>query len=160
MIVLDNIEMVMFDFDDTLCIHQKHAYSEKDNREYQKCVLKKSEHLWSDCDINKQMKVFMQMCADYGMHMGLISAVELCSTGALKAKWVEKKYGFSLEGCCVGRRKDKTDMLIALSDAYSIPRERIMIVDDHPMVIEDVALAGFVAVTPMQVVNYVNSIIY
>jgi FMN phosphatase YigB (HAD superfamily) len=47
-------------------------------------------------------------------------------------------------------------MLQAISKAYDLPPENILIVDDMVDVVSDAANAGFMACSPMEVVNLMN----
>lgn len=154
------IEMVLFDFDDTLCIHNEHGYSIDKERLFYERVLLKSTKLWENCSINEQLKSFMCLCKKNNIQMGLISALSICASSALKVNWVKENYGFELENYCVGSPGEKTEMLIALSNIHNIPREHIMIIDDLYSTIDSASNKGFVAVSPMQIVNYVNQEIY
>lgn len=149
------IKFVVFDFDDTLCIHSDH--SSGSDRAYNKSVWI-DEDPWKGASINKHMKEFMQQCEDNNIQMGLISAAVSCQHMIRKNEWVFKRYGFELKNCCVGDADDKLDMLIAIHDAFNIEFSAILIVDDRYATLNMCADAGFATATPMEIVNFIESL--
>lgn len=157
MINLDNTELVLFDFDDTLCIHRNHKDTEEGEHKYNVNILRHGEFTWKDCDISIHMKKFMQKCNEKDIRMGLISATMSYLHSQAKHDWVLENYEIDLENYCVGTFEGKLKMMLAISDAYSIQRERILIVDDLYENLGRAANNGFSACTPMEVVNYIES---
>lgn len=152
---ISKIRYALFDFDDTLCIHKSHYEDEHAQRCWYSNVLKKSEDLYPTCITSPHMKTFMDVLYENSIKLGLISAVSFVATSELKIAWVEKHYGHYLQNHCVGSTDAKVDMLIAIADTYGLQRSEILIVDDHPHVGELAAKAGFVVMTPLQVVDFV-----
>lgn len=97
----------------------------------------------------------MKLCVDANIRIGLISATMSFKHMKGKADWVNETYGYELENCCVGTPEEKIDMMIALSEAYEIPRNQILIVDDYWLTLERVVNAGFMTASPMEVVNFI-----
>lgn len=153
---LQDLDMVLFDFDDTLCIHAEHGGSEELDQEWMVKVLRKGAAAWEKCSINESMKLFMEECLNCNLQMGLISTVESEKHAKGKFDWVIKNYGIILENFCVSTFEGKLDMMLAISKAYGIPKEKILIVDDYWKNLERAANAGFKACTPMEVVNWVK----
>lgn len=159
---LSRIKYAMFDFDDTLCIHTNHWSDEDKSRRWHadvllsSDVLPNSDNLYETCSSNRQMKAFMDLLSKEGTILGLVSAVAFVELADLKVDWVVKHYGYKLLNHCVGNIDAKVDMLIALADAFGYERSEILLVDDHPHACELAAKAGFVVMTPMQVVNFVD----
>ena len=79
---LENLEMVLFDFDDTLCIHSHRSDSYEELMEYLSYIhsgetFPKS---WNKSKPNLQLKKFMDYLAYKNIPMGLISGVRDCKT--------------------------------------------------------------------------------
>lgn len=154
MINLFEIKFVVFDFDDTLCIHTGHGSGSE--RAYNKSMLI-AKNPWKGSMINSHMKEFMQLCEDRDIQMGLISATTSYPHMDRKHGWVFESYGFDLQNFCVGEADSKLDMLIAIHDAYNIERNRILIVDDRYATLNMCEDAGFMTATPMEVVNFIEA---
>lgn len=157
MLKLNNVKVILFDFDDTLCIHKHHhSHTEEQSREYNSSMLKKGVDTYDKCAPNKHFKQFMSECKQLGIRMGLISLVPSFVHGQVKHDWVLREYGIDLENYCVGTFESKLGIMIAISDAYGIVRESILLVDDYFKNNERAADNGFQVCTPMEVVNYIE----
>lgn len=155
MINLENTKVILFDFDDTLCIHEEHQSNEEQKRIYNKNVLKEGIQAWSGKP-NIHMKKFMKECEKKNIQMGLISATVSVKHAKGKHDWVLMNYGINLENFCVGTFENKLAIMFAIADAYNIPKSQIMIVDDYWENLERAANAGFTVCSPMEVVNFVE----
>ena len=155
MINFGRIKIVLFDFDDTLCIHEEHGDSPEEQMKYDKSVLTNGAGAWSHLRPSRHMSQFMKLCADANIRMGLISAAMSFVHMKGKADWVKETYGYELENYCVRNPEAKLDMMLALAEAYRIPRSRILIIDDYWLTLERAANAGFMAASPMEVVNFI-----
>lgn len=154
MLDLGKVKVVLFDFDDTLCIHFKHEDTEGYLREM---VLGNCE--WWDvigCKKNECMQIFIGKCLDAHLRMGLISATAVSCTAINKINWVKNTYGVEMENFCVGKIKDKASIVKALLDTGEYRPEEVLVVDDTVRVLEDVTRLGCQAANPMEVVNLVE----
>lgn len=154
MVKIDDLDVVVFDFDDTLCIHEKR---DTDNeREYNRDIFA-GKDIWKSASISTHIKEFMQECDSKGIKMGLISATISFQHMVRKNDWVSRSYEYDLENYCVGNADDKVNILIAISDSMGIDRSRIMIVDDRYTTLHQCDMAGFIAASPMEIVNYIEN---
>lgn len=155
MINLDEIKLVVYDFDDTLCIHEKHSDSEDEEHLYNITVLKEGSKAYTG-STNIQMKWFIDKCTKLGIRQGLISATRSYKHASAKCNWVSENYGINLEDFCVGNPRDKIEMLCSIKDAYNLEEYEILLVDDYWQNLEDAANKGFSCCTPMEIVNLWN----
>lgn len=158
MINLDNIQFVLFDFDDTLCIHLDHTDTLEGEARYNNNILEFGHLTFAHCTVNRQMKQFIDICKDKNIRMGLISTTLSFKHMQAKNDWVFFNYGVNLENFCVGTFEGKLQIMQAISDTYKIPKDAILIVDDFWENLGRAANAGFQTCTPMEVVNYINII--
>ena len=161
MIDLDKLNYVLFDFDDTLCIHTRKKLLSYDSTDYMKSLLLNDS--WWDkigCKPNKYMKEFMIELQNRNIELGLISQTDSYIHMVRKQEWVKEKYDIDLKNYCVS--SDKIDMMVALSRAYPIPFYSILIVDDKETILNMAVSKGFQAASPIEVVNYIadKKIIY
>ena len=157
---LENLKMVCFDFDDTLCIHSHCLDSYEDMMEYLSYIhsgetFPKS---WNKSKPNLQLKKFMDYLACKNIHMGLISAVCDCKTAERKIKWVKENYGYWLENYCVCSQEQKIVELKVLAKVNMLHENQIAIIDDMYSNLEKAESDGFIALSPMQVVNMFNEV--
>lgn len=155
MINLNKVEMILFDFDDTLCIRED--YRNNHDPEYPKNIIL-GNPCWERCNSNKFLKEFMKLCAEKDIRLGLISATFSFKHMERKQEWVKNNYGFELENFCVGSPDSKVQMLQNISKAYNLKPGNILIVDDFYYTLREAANAGFQAAMPMEVVNYMLSV--
>lgn len=155
---LENLEMVLFDFDDTLCIHSHRSDSYEELMEYLSYIhsgetFPKS---WNESKPNLQLKKFMDYLAYKNIPMGLISGVRDCKTAERKIKWVKENYGYLLENYCVSSQEQKIIELKVLAKVNRLHENQIAIIDDMYSNLEKAESEGFIALSPMQVVNLFN----
>ena len=157
MIDLDTLKIVLFDFDDTLAIWNNHKGT-PDDADYISRVIDFGTVTWSQCKPNKQMKIFMQMCVDRNIRIGLIS--QTCTVLHMlgKQQWVKENYGFELENFCVSSMPFKVEMLKAIEKSYGYRKNEIAIVDDFYEHTTNAANADFCSYTPMEIVNFINEL--
>ena len=155
---LENLEMVLFDFDDTLCIHSHRSDSYEELMEYLSCINsdKTFPESWNNAKPNLQLKKFMDYLACKNISMGLISGVQDCKTAERKLKWVKENYGYLLENYCVSSQEQKIIELKVLAKVNRLHANQIAIIDDMYSNLEKAESEGFIALSPMQVVNLFN----
>lgn len=83
--------------------------------------------------------------------------VDTIYTKFLKIDWVKDNYGIAMENFSVGNRQDKLRLLKVLECTMNISRNHIMIIDDRSDTLNEAAENGFIAVSPMQIVNYIEN---
>lgn len=157
MINKDSLVLALLDFDDTLCIHT-YRLSSYDSIDYCESVIHGSEW-WTKigCKTNKHMKEFMTLMKNQGIRLGLISQTDSYLHMTRKNEWIQNNYDIELENFCVSSNASKINMMKALSKAYNIRRDKILIVDDKESVLCDAINNGFQAASPMEVVNFITN---
>lgn len=153
MIDLNSIEVVAFDFDDTLCIHRNHSYDK--SKEAQRLKLG-SAFYYDKSSPNKHMKKFIEYLNMKGVVMCLLSATSNYKSSEIKIDWVKEEYGVEMSNWCVGTTTSKLDCLSYLTELYKSEPDKVLIVDDRYDVLELAEKAGYQAATPMEVVNIVE----
>lgn len=109
---------------------------------------------------NKQMKVFMDKLSIDKVELGLISATSFVCTSINKIEWVKLKYEYTLTNYCTGDFDNKVKIIKALITANNLSPDEVLFVDDLYSNVDAVAELGVQVATPMEVVNYINSINY
>lgn len=128
---LENLKMVLFDFDDTLAVHsQGHRISDH-LMKYMINVHSGSKELWNTSKPNLQLKQFMDYLAYKNIPMGLISGVHDCKAAERKIEWVKENYGYSLENYCVSSQEQKMIELTTIAEVNGLHESQIALVDDY-----------------------------
>ena len=156
MIDLKNLKLVLYDFDDTLCIHKYHEDNDDLDHLYNINILVGGSEAFNDGSISLFMKKFIDVCSRMNIRQGLISASLSYKHFEAKNEWVRRNYDIQLENFCVGSARGKIDMITAIADAYCFDKNEILIVDDFWETLEKAANLGFQACTPMEIVNYIS----
>lgn len=157
MLNLNEVRIVLFDFDETLCVHQKHTTG-RDRIEYLTDILRNGADDYKEKDANLQLKKFIEVCFSNGIEIGIISACNSFITMEAKCKWADERYGIKFVNYCVDSAESKIDMMIAISRFKELQRSEIAIVDDLIFILTNAANAGFTAWTPMEIVNFINQL--
>lgn len=150
---LENLKMVCFDFDDTLCIHSKRV--DEGTFKYL-CSMHADNDYWKDSEVDLQLKLFMDYLHAQGIKMCLIGGVDSFKESERKIKWVKENYGYCLENYCVCSQEQKIVELKVLAKVNRLHENQIAIIDDMYPNLEKAESEGFVALSPMQVVNLFN----
>lgn len=142
---LENLKMVLFDFDDTLAVHsQGHRISDH-LMKYMINVHSGSKELWNTSKPNLQLKKFMDYLACKNISMGLISGVHDCKAAERKIEWVKENYGYSLENYCVSSQEQKMIELSTIAEVNGFHESQIALVDDY---YENLGNAGKMLISP------------
>lgn len=149
MIDFKKLQLVAFDFDDTLCTEYDHSFPSQEN--YTLSCLKGTA--FDDCDVFPMMQVFVGWCKREIKYIGMCSATGFSVRAEAKLSWVSANYGMQMDNWSVGAREEKAHMLRALAGFYNIPFQNILIVDDDWQVLHDVNIAGFNALSPIALFN-------
>lgn len=157
MVKLDSLKMVLYDFDDTLCIHNNHTLYESSLHRHNVSVIRKGVGAWDNASVSSHMKEFMELCESYGIRQGLMSATSPYHS-LHKCEWVEHSYGIELENFCVSSSEDKSSTMCVIADAYDYKHNQMIIIDDYWKVLTSASNEGFQAYSPMQIVNYIESL--
>lgn len=156
MIDLQKAKLVLFDFDDTLCIHKIHG---SDYEEAYMLAMLRGENYWSKLGSvpNNTMIDFLHLCRNKGKVIGLISWTHCYKDMQMKEQWVKRMYGVSsIENYCVGSREGKLKLMQYLCKAFSYKPDQILLVDDFYKTINEAGDLGFQSCTPMEVVIYME----
>lgn len=153
---LENLKMVLFDFDDTLAVHsQGHRISDH-LMKYMINVHSGSKELWNTSKPNLQLKQFMDYLAYKNIPMGLIGGVHDCKAAERKIEWVKENYGYSLENYCVSSQEQKMIELTTIAEVNGLHESQIALVDDYYENLGNAEKMGFTTFSPMEIVNLVN----
>lgn len=151
---LTNLKIVLFDFDNTLCIHNEHKT--KTSIEFETDILKYGEKVFCEAESNTHMKAFIDLCIKHNICIGLISTTKSCKRADEKLKWAQLKYNTKFHNYCVGTQEAKLEMMEALANASGYTKDEIAIVDDYWYQLNRANNAGFRAYSPMQIVNFIE----
>lgn len=155
MINIQKIKAVVFDFDDTLCIHTKHE--EMDELEYYYGIVNNSNFLVErNCQWNSQMYEFIKYCKSKDIRMAICSATGFYPVMEAKQESIENAYGIKLDNLCIGGASNKNLPLQYYAKLLGLENDEILLVDDLYSNVEAATKEGFQACSPMEVVNFVN----
>lgn len=151
---MDHLMLILWDFDDTLCIHSSRV--PMDHATYYRELLSKGIHLWDGCRINDELSVFLGLAHEFEIHQGLISATASPLCAEAKTECVYKHYEVYLDNYCVATNDDKISMMNAISSAYDIPKDRILIIDDSYDVLTKAEANGYYSASPVEIITYIS----
>lgn len=156
MLDFTNIKLVLYDFDDTLCIHSNRDYDINDEYELDLTIYKGDKNPWHNYKKNKHMQKMINLCKDLGIAQGLISVVSTFKHMQAKHQWCFDNYEVDLGNFCVGTDEEKIRQLCIIADAYGFERNQVVIIDDKFAILNEASKLGFTALSPMEVVNFIE----
>lgn len=156
MLDLDKIKLAVFDYDDTLCIHQRYLNDSRYRGEANSLLILRGEDEWKDCLPPEFMKKFISICYNKDIDMGLISCTDTYIRAEAKLKWVYDNYGVRMKNYCVGRQDLKIPMLQDLKDAFKLRKEEILFIDDMYLHIDTAHEKGFISCSPAEIACYIE----
>lgn len=163
MIDLKKAKVVLFDFDDTLCLHTQHRKdTQVEHEKYMSDNVFTSgdfPEAWDNTKISTTMDRFMHKCNELGLEIGLISGVENFRVAKNKVRWVKAVYGLKLRNYCTAASDDggtKVSMMQAIADSKGLANEQILIIDDWWVILDAAANRGFQAASPMECIAYIE----
>lgn len=154
MIDLNEIRVILWGFDDTLCFHS--TYLSRNDHIYNMRVLECGVHTWNACSKNKQLQEFMWQCENMKIEQGLMSEVISSKHAEAKVDWVSENYGIDLGNYCVSSQANKLDIMKALADIKGIKPNKILLIDDKRTTLTMAANAGFSVLSPIHIINYIE----
>lgn len=154
---IDNLKIVLFDFDNTLCVHTDHKkWTESQKNAARAKLVSEDLSMYDGCKINDNLRKFMELLQTKNIRIGLLSTVESHPWALMKQRFVRERYHVKLENFCVGTQEGKLDMLNAIADSNGYSKQEVAIVDDYWYQLERASDAGFAAYSPLEIVNYIN----
>lgn len=161
---LGKLKWVVCDFDDTLFIHSDHIGIGDET--YRKKVLQylvgEDVDPWETTQDSIHMYRFLQYLKRKNMDVkfGLCSAVHLPFISEAKCVYASKKYDVTFLNICSNYNssayKSKAEVLQLLCDAFNLKFDEVLFIDDSYKNVEACAKLGVHALTPMEVVNFVE----
>lgn len=152
MIDLEKVKMVLWDFDDTLCIHTRHTSAKDEfDTEFNVKVLR-GDDPYVNCIVNEDLVSILRDIAKRGIRQGLISATRCYIHAKNKATWVREMYGVPFDNYCVGDFRMKCGIMIAIAQANGWQHDEILIVDDYYKNVTEAADCGFQSATPLEMI--------
>lgn len=152
--MLEDKEMVLLGFDDTLCIHSSRDREASKEEDWQNIINGKSP--WPHASKSRHMQEFIHACCRRNIKMRLISCAGSYPEMVGKQEWVASQYNVEMDNYCVSSRGDKVIMAKAIATVENLSSSAVMVVDDNVDTIMECAEAGFKAYSPMEIVEYIE----
>lgn len=147
------IELVIFDFDDTLCIHINHG----DWINYHKHLLERNvinDYLNTDnCVPMPYMKEFIYKCMESKLKRICLTHAPYDYVMGAKKEFLDFYYGKDAmnDFYCCGRREDKVGFIRTYCNSFYMNPSSVLVVEDHPTTLEEVKQMGCRIMTPQEV---------
>lgn len=136
---LDNIKVVIFDFDDTLAIHRdrdflKHRNESEDKRlNYYLNAYQNYTNFFIDiepCDKSEVLYNLVQELRSKNIKMYCLSGMKFSFHFQAKQKFINKHYGDDIELISVGTQQLKLDGIKIISKVNGCNLDEILFIDD------------------------------
>ena len=136
---LDNIKVVIFDFDDTLAIHRdrdflKHRRENEDKRlGYYLNAYQNSDIFYEEiepCDKSEVLYKLVQELRNKNIKMYCLSGMKFSFHFKAKQNFINKHYGSDIELISVGTQELKLDGIKIIAKANNCSLDEIIVIDD------------------------------
>lgn len=151
-----SLRAVVFDFDNTLCIHPINRVF-KDGWDSQFTIdtfHMEWEEIYKDCAAPEAMKRLIgRIQSETAADIMMLSQVRFSHYVTAKEAWLQKEYGDVFTGrCCgCGTREDKLRFLQMLCEHYGCGPSEVVLVEDNDATIQECRKAGFVVLDTINV---------
>ena len=136
---LDNIKVVIFDFDGTLAIHRdkdfvKHRNESEDKRlNYYSNAYQNSEHFFEEiepCDRSEVLYNLIEELRNRNIKMYCLSGMKFSFHFKAKQDFINKQYGDDIELVSVGTQELKLDGIKIISKINDCNLDEILFIED------------------------------
>ena len=138
-LILDNIKVVIFDFDGTLAIHKnknyvKHRNETEDKRlNYYSTAYQNPDNFYEEiepCDKSKILYNLIKKLRNQKIKMYCLSGMKFSFHFRAKQDFINKKYGNDIELISVGTQQLKLDGIKIISKVNNCNLNEILFIDD------------------------------
>ena len=150
--------LVLFDWDDTLCIHPNH-YDKDDyesNKNYDIASLQGHFGRWGDQSRPSVLLLcLLQKLSDLGIEVGLFSRCRSHTLMQMKEEWI-KAYipNVHIENYSIGDGIDKVEYMDAIAEAKELSKESILLIDNSDDILSKAEENGFHSASPIEAAEY------
>lgn len=151
-----SLRAVIFDFDNTLCIHpMNRVYSSEWDTDFIEDTFKMEwEKVYRDCTAPEAMKrLIARVQAETEADVMMLTQVSFSHYVTAKEAWLERDYGDTFTGKCYGcgKRESKLHFLQMLCSYYGCSPAEIVLVDDNEETVQECRKAGFIVLDTINV---------
>lgn len=148
MLDLTKIKIVLFDFEDALCVPTDRH--------------KKDEswlgiETYSYCVAPQFMREFVRRCKANGIQMALLSDAVTYKVSEAMLRWVKETYSVDMENYCVNSWKAKAAMLQKLAQGHGLPPRNVLYIDSNSLSLKFATEDGFTACSPSEIAYYMET---
>lgn len=152
---LNNIKLIVLDYDDTLCIHLHNGVIRPSEQDWDDLTKEAKENTYLDlvpCGPNKALKLFLDTYFEKTEKHLLTWADTKRLIPARKA-FIEKYYDTEhfTKYEVVPDRQDKLRYLFAIAEYRGLGKNEILLVEDHPSTLIEARNAGFMVISTAEI---------
>ena len=162
---LDNIKVVIFDFDDTLAIHKNSRYR-KEMRENEEKFLNfyKNAYLNPDifydemepCTASEQLQKLVRLCEKKNIKMYCISGMKIAIHIKAKESFLCKHYSNNIEVISTGSQALKCKVIKIIKRIHNCDLDEMLFVDDMKENVKRFKSIGIYGVLPRDVEKLID----
>lgn len=152
---LDNIKLIVLDYDDTLCIHIHNGVTRPSEQDWDNLTKEAKENTYLDlvpCVPNKALKLFLDTYFEKTEKHLLTWANTKRLIPARKAfikKYYDTEYFTKYE--IAHTREAKLKYLLAVAEYRDLDKNEILLIEDHPSTLDEARDAGFMAISTAEI---------
>ena len=150
----DNVKIVVFDFDEVLCVHDRRDM-DCDISEGRIEARRNKINFYDNGNFHgsKVMEIFIdRFCMD--KKTILMSVCHDETFFQMKLDWAEKQYLHNFVERCVQKRHSKAPMLISICKEFKVECNQVLLIDDNTETLAEVQSNGFEVATPLDIAEY------
>lgn len=152
---LDNIKLIVLDYDDTLCIHLHNGVTRPSEQDWDDLTKEAKENTYLDlvpCGPNKALKLFLDTYFEHTeKHLLTWSNTKrlILARKAFIEKYYDTEHFTKYEA--VPTREDKVHYLFLMAAYKGLCKNEILLIEDHPSTLNEARNAGFMAISTAEI---------
>lgn len=146
---LNHIKIAVFDFDDTLSIHDNKSWAEQRTDDYYIQAYLRPEDFYDSiepCHPSKKLQEIVQFCRANGIDMYCLSGMRFSLHYKAKETFINEYYGADVKLVSSASQELKADVLHMLAKIHNCSKNEVLFVDDLPTNISSLVELGYWAV--------------
>lgn len=155
MFKLDNVKIVVFDYDEVLCIHDRRDM-DCGTQEGRIEARRNGVNFYDNGNFHKSNVIgeFIDKFCE-GKETVLLSACQDESFFQMKLDWAEKQYLHNFVERCVQKRHSKVPMLMSICKEFKVECNEVLLIDDNTETLAEAQSNEFEVATPLDIVEYI-----
>lgn len=157
MFELESIKVVFADFDDTICVHLRSLYDDKQSLDWRKAMYTGDVSWYLNKElfaVQEDVKTFLLLCVARGIVVNALSCSDSNIVYLAKLNFLDTNLPSVCDNLYITtNRESKLDLVKHWCEVYNVSLNEVLVVDDHPDTQHDMRNSGIHSVSPITIIT-------